>query len=101
MNGYLDNRTAHMKRTLILGAALLASTSLVHAGPKDWIAYKQRVIAFTHATIVDGTGTQPKPDQTPVIDQGRIVGLGPAAGTKVPAGATVTMRAARPCCRGS
>lgn len=78
-----------VKRALVLLVVLLASLSVAHADPKDWIAYKQPVIAFTHATIVDGTGTAPKHDQTLVIDKGRIAALGPAASTRVPAGATV------------
>ncbi|MGH8146496.1 MAG: amidohydrolase family protein [Rhodanobacteraceae bacterium] len=78
-----------MKRTFVLLVALLAYVPIAHAAPKDWIAYKQPVIAFTHATIVDGTGTAPKHDQTLVIDKGRIAELGPAASTRIPAGATV------------
>ncbi|HEX5354003.1 MAG TPA: amidohydrolase family protein [Rhodanobacteraceae bacterium] len=78
-----------MKRALALLVALFASVSFAHAAPPDWIAYKQPVIAFTHASIVDGTGAAPKHDQTLVIDKGRISELGPAASTRVPAGATV------------
>ena len=80
---------ARVHRTLILLLALFASVPLAHAAPKDWIAYRQPVIAFTHATVIDGTGAAPKPDQTLVIDKGRIAALGPAAGTRVPPGATV------------
>ncbi|MGH8215493.1 MAG: amidohydrolase family protein [Rhodanobacteraceae bacterium] len=78
-----------MKRAFVLLVALLASASVAHADPKDWVAYKQPLIAFTHATVVDGTGAAPKHDQTLVIDKGRITALGPAASTRVPAGATV------------
>ncbi|HEY9111602.1 MAG TPA: amidohydrolase family protein [Rhodanobacteraceae bacterium] len=78
-----------MKRASVLLVVLLASASIAHAAPKDWIAYKQPVIAFTHAIIVDGTGAAPKHDQTLVVDRGRIAELGPAASTRVPAGATV------------
>src|SRR6185312_15034467 len=78
-----------MKRMFVAGAVLLAFASLAHADPKAWIAYQQPVIAFTHATIVDGTGAAPKLDQTLVIDKGRISELGPTANTKIPAGATV------------
>ena len=78
-----------MKPALVLLVALLASLSVAHADTKDWVAYKQPVIAFTHATIVDGTGAAPKTDQTLVIEKGHITELGPAAGTAVPAGATV------------
>src|SRR6185437_10843010 len=78
-----------MKRMFVAGAVLLAFASLAHADPTDWVAYQQPVVAFTHATIVDGTGAAPKLDQTLVIDKGRISELGPAGSTKVPAGATV------------
>jgi len=78
-----------VKHAFVLVVVLLASASIAHAAPKDWIAYKQPVIAFTHATIVDGTGAVPKHDQTLVIDKGRVAELGPAGSTRVPAGATV------------
>jgi enamidase len=78
-----------VKRTHVLLVVLLASLSVAHADTKDWVAYKQPVIVFTHATIVDGTSAAPKTDQTLVIEKGRITALGPAASTKVPAGATV------------
>lgn len=78
-----------MKRALILLLVVLASLSIAHADQKDWVAYQQSVIAFTHATIVDGTGVAPKRDQTLVVEKGRITALGPAASTKVPANATV------------
>ena len=78
-----------MKRVLVLLAALVASIALAHAAETDWVAYKQPLIAFTHATIVDGTGAPPKYEQTLVIDKGRITELGPTASTQVPAGATV------------
>jgi enamidase len=78
-----------MKRIPVLLAMLFASMSVAHAAPKDWVAYRQPVIAFTHATLVDGTGAPPKTDQTLVIDKGRITALGPSASTSAPAGATV------------
>jgi imidazolonepropionase-like amidohydrolase len=78
-----------MKHARVLLVALLAFVPLAHADPKDWVAYKQPVIALTHATIVDGTGGAAKVDQTLVIDKGRITALGPAANTKVPVDATV------------
>ncbi|MGH8183553.1 MAG: amidohydrolase family protein [Rhodanobacteraceae bacterium] len=78
-----------MKRILVLLVVLLASLSVAHADPKDWIADQQPVIAFTHAMIIDGTGAAPKVDQTLVIEKGRITALGPAASTNVPTGATV------------
>ena len=78
-----------MKRALVVLAVFFASIPLAVAAPKGWVAYGQPVIAFTHATIVDGTGAAPRPDQTLVIEKGRITALGPANTTKVPSGATV------------
>lgn len=85
----IHHKGAEMKRALVLLVALLASVTIAHADPQHWTAYKQPVIAFTHATIVDGTGAVPAHDQTLVIDKGRIAALGPTASTPVPAGATV------------
>jgi len=45
------------------------------------------VIALTHATLIDGTGTVPAADQTVVIDHGKIAAVGPAARVTPPAGA--------------
>jgi enamidase len=78
-----------VKRALALLIALFASLPTAHADSPDWVAYRQPVIAFTHATVVDGTGAAPKVDQTLVIDKGRIAELGPAIDTTVPTGATV------------
>lgn len=78
-----------MKRLTAFGLMLLAVLPAAHADEKDWVAYAQPVIAFTHAALVYGTGGAPKVDQTLVIDKGRISELGPAASTTVPTGATV------------
>ncbi|HEX4301735.1 MAG TPA: amidohydrolase family protein [Rhizomicrobium sp.] len=53
------------------------------------VLYAQDVIAFTHAEIVDGTGTAPRRDMTLVSDHGKIAALGPSARTSIPAGATI------------
>src|SRR6185437_15960630 len=42
---------------------------------------------FTHAEIVDGTGAPPKYDQTLIVSDGRITGLGPHV--RVPKDATI------------
>ncbi|RDI97362.1 amidohydrolase [Dyella solisilvae] len=69
------------------GAATAADTK--PAGDKDFVAYAQPVIAFTHATVVDGTGRKPARDQTLLVDHGRITALGKSSRIKVPDGATV------------
>jgi imidazolonepropionase-like amidohydrolase len=45
------------------------------------------VIAVTHVQLIDGTGAASQADQTIVIDHGKILAVGPAASTAVPAGA--------------
>jgi enamidase len=52
-----------------------------------FVVYDQKVIAFTHAEIVDGTGAAPKYDQTLIVQDGRISALG--AHVRVPKGATI------------
>ncbi len=73
-------------------AGLLSSMS-AHAADKpagsEFVAYAQPVIAFTHATIVDGTGAKARHEQTLLIDKGRIVALDKASRVKIPDGATV------------
>ncbi len=80
----------------VLGAssALAQDMDDVAAPPPDqksedakFVAYDQKVIAFTHAEIVDGTGAPPKYDQTLIVSDGRIAGLGPHL--RVPKDATV------------
>jgi len=71
---------------LVLGgsSALAQDMDDMAAPPPDqksedakFVAYDQKVIAFTHAEIVDGTGAPPKYDQTLIVSDGRIAGLGP------------------------
>src|SRR6266478_1689477 len=48
-----------------------------------------QAIAFSHATVIDGTGAAPVRDATLVISGGRITAMGPADKVKVPAAAQV------------
>ncbi len=50
---------------------------------------RQRVLVFTHVTIIDATGSPAKPDMTVVIIGGRINALGKAGKIPVPIGAQV------------
>lgn len=54
-----------------------------------FVSVEAPVVALTHVRVVDGTGTPPAEDQTVVISEGRIGAVGPAASTRVPAGAKV------------
>jgi imidazolonepropionase-like amidohydrolase len=47
------------------------------------------VIAVTHVQLIDGTDAAAQADQAIVMDHGKIIAVGPAASTAVPAGAKV------------
>ena len=47
------------------------------------------VVAITHATLIDGTGTPARTDQTVVFTDGKITAVGASASVAVPAGAHV------------
>ena len=53
---------------------------------RKYVAVDTAVIALTHVLLLDGTGADPKPDQTIVIRNGRIAAVGPAAGVPIPDG---------------
>jgi imidazolonepropionase-like amidohydrolase len=59
-------------------------------GVRKYVSVDTSVVALTHVLLVDGTGAEPRADQTVVIRSGRIAEVGPAARVKVPDGA-VTM----------
>ena len=46
-----------------------------------------QVTAITRVTLIDGSGTTPLSDATVVMEQGRILDIGPSAQVAVPPGA--------------
>ncbi|MBV9438418.1 MAG: amidohydrolase family protein [Candidatus Eremiobacteraeota bacterium] len=56
--------------------------------PAAVIAYDQPKIAIAHVRVLDGTGAQPREDQTVLIERGKIAASGPSASTSIPSGAT-------------
>jgi len=68
-----------MRANLFCGGAFVAISLLLAPS-----AHAQTT-AFTHATLIDGSGSAPQRDVTIVIENGRIRDIGPAA--NVPAGA--------------
>lgn len=73
----------------LLGTAAASAADTRPATDKDFVAYDQPLIAFTHATVIDGTGSKAARDQTLVIEKGRITALGKSGKVKVPADAKV------------
>lgn len=87
------------KQNPLIGALLAAPTlglaaviALVATTTSPLLASAQvtsapNVLAFTNATIIDGTGAARLSGQTIVVENGRITGVGPTASTTVPAAA--------------
>jgi imidazolonepropionase-like amidohydrolase len=53
---------------------------------RKYVAVDTAAIALTHVLLIDGTGAEPRPDQTVLVRSGRIEAVGPAAEVRVPAG---------------
>ena len=66
----------------------LTAFPVVAAAPTepDFIRVHDDVFAITHVTVIDGTGAAPRPDQTVLVEHGRIAAVG--SGVRLPAGAT-------------
>jgi len=65
------------KILFLLLVALLAVPSFSSAEPSSQLA-------ITHVTVIDATGRAPQPDQTVLIEGGRITAVGAASKIKVP-----------------
>ena len=58
-------------------------------GISTYIKVDAKVVALTHARVIDGTGAPARADQTLVMQNGTIATIGPTATTPAPEGATV------------
>ncbi|MEH0580792.1 amidohydrolase family protein [Streptomyces sp. B21-108] len=65
----------------VTGAALTggAPARAAEAGRDAGARRSPDAVAFTHATVVDGTGAAPAPDMTVVVEAGRIASVAPSA----------------------
>ncbi len=64
-----------MAATMLLGLA--PSGPLRAQSPSD-------VVALTHVTVIDGTGTAPRPDATVIVRNGRVAAVYPSGSRPVP-----------------
>ena len=90
-----------MSQTLARGAAatLLAATSLATAAAaqlptlseevRQYVAVAEPTVVLANVRVIDGTGAPPRDGQSILIQDGRIVEVGPAATVRAPAGARV------------
>lgn len=71
--------------------ACAATTEILAAAPgpevQPYVAVAAPLVALRHVSVIDGTGTAPRADQTLVLQNGRIASIGPFGRTAVPAGA--------------
>src|ERR1044072_1100993 len=54
---------------------------------RQYVSVSEPVVALTNVTLIDGTGAAPKPNQTIVIQNGRITDVGAASSVRIPSGA--------------
>ena len=73
--------------TTISLACLAQRSTLNPLAP--YVSVADPVIALTHVEIIDGTGAAPVPDQTIVLDHGKIASVSPSTSAKIPSGAKV------------
>jgi imidazolonepropionase-like amidohydrolase len=69
-------------------AALAQSASMLSPQVRNqYVTVSEPAIALTNVTLIDGTGAAPKPNQTIIIQNGRIAEVGPSASVRAPSGA--------------
>ena len=73
--------------SLCCGAAFAQSPATLGPAVLPFVSVNAPVVALTHVRVIDGTGAPAVADQTMVIQDGKILSLGPSATTPVPAGA--------------
>lgn len=85
-----------MRRFLALLPLVLLATPLAGQAPsrlspqvRSFVTVEEPTYALTHVRVVDGTGSLARENQTVVVSEGRILAMGPTAGTQIPAGARV------------
>ncbi|HEY3616613.1 MAG TPA: amidohydrolase family protein [Candidatus Sulfotelmatobacter sp.] len=78
---------------IALGLSVAPSFPQSSGGPslevQEYIKVDAPIVTLTHLRVIDGTGHAQRADQTLIIRDGKIAGLGDAASTPVPPGAKV------------
>lgn len=71
--------TRWLARTILVLMSLLARPTVdAAASAADFIQINSPRIVLTHVNVIDGTGTSVKPDQTILIENGRIASITPS-----------------------
>ena len=81
---------------LALAAPMIAAPNVMAAqrpvlsrNVRQYVTVDTSVVALTHVRVIDGTGAQPRVDQTLILRDGKIAELGNSAAIKPPANAQV------------
>ena len=74
---------------LVTWSELYAQRPTLSAAVRSFVAVDSPIVALTHARVIDGIGHPALEDQTIVIRDGRIAGLGSSSSIAVPGGAQV------------
>ena len=75
--------------TIVAAPKLHAQRPTISATVRAYTAVDTPIVALTHAKVIDGTGAAARDNQTIVIRDGRIIGLGSSSSVAIPAGAFV------------
>jgi len=81
---------------LALAAPMIAAPNVMAAqrpvlsrNVRQYVTVDTSVVALTHVRVIDGTGAQPRVDQTLILRDGKIAEVGNSAAIKPPANAQV------------
>jgi imidazolonepropionase-like amidohydrolase len=72
-----------------LAAPLRAQQGPVSPGVMRFVKISAPVVALEHVRVIDGTGAEPKDDQTVILSDGKILAIGDSKSTAAPEGAKV------------
>src|ERR1043165_7634561 len=70
--------------TSLLVLFCLVTNVFTQTPDRQFIRTDAKLIALTHVRMIDGTGAEPKGDQTIIISDGKIQSVQPAATAKIP-----------------
>lgn len=73
----------------MLSLSMLSSIVLAEKSGDIFIVEKSPLIAFTHARVIDGTGSSAKAKQTVLVRNGRIINIGRDGAVDIPKGAKI------------
>jgi enamidase len=67
----------------------MAQRPVLSRNVRQYVAVDTDVVALTHVRVIDGTGAQPREDQTLILRDGNIASVGSSASIAIPTGAQI------------